>query len=89
LIKSPTQAKANGMETEAEWAKLKTGEKLWIIYGALKALKRDSHAPAACQGLADHLKGHSDQKKEFKKDAIIIIGWASTIALFVLDKWFI
>lgn len=76
-------------KTPAEWAKLRTGEKLWIIYDELGALKRDSHEPATCQGFKDHLKGHSDQKKEFKKDAIIIIGWASTIALFVLDKWFI
>lgn len=84
----PAKQNASPRKTPAEWAKLRTGEKLWIIYDELGILKGDSHGPGLCQTIKDHLKGHSDAKKEFKKDAIIIIGWASTIALFVVDKWF-
>lgn len=85
---APPTKTSNGRKTPAQWATMKTGEKLWIIYDELGALKNDSHEPGCCSVVKDHLKGHSDAKKEFKKDAVIIIGWASTIILFILDKWF-
>lgn len=70
----------------SEWAGMKTGDKLWAIYDELRELREDSHQSGTCSGLQDHLKGHKEAKKEFKKDVAIIIGWGITILVFIVDK---